>query len=252
MIEARIEVGEVHRRFTAADGTYLLERLVPGDYMCSATADAGTAAGKATIASGPVKLDLAVVPWATITGVVVGALDGRPIPELSVMAGGEGFDEQSFGNILIGKGPTTDANGRFLVERVPAGKGSVTIVPRDTMFNQLAKRDYTATPGQRIDLGTIKVVPPRTGEAGTIGLTTDVDGKELKVAGVRSSGPAEEAGVKVGDRIVSIDGRLVADLGVEIAGQLVAAGAMVPGQRVQLGLERAKAPLSITLVAVKD
>ena len=252
MIESRIEVGEVRRRFTAADGTYLLERLVPGEYMCSVTADAGTAAGKATITSGPVKLDLAVVPWATITGVVVSALDGRPVPGLSVMAGGEGFEEQSFDNILVGKGPTTDANGRFLVERVPAGKGNVTIVPRDTMFNQLAKRDYTATPGQRIDLGTIKVVPPRTGDAGTIGLTTTADGKELKVAGVRSSGPAEEAGVTVGDRIVSIDGRLVADLGVEIAGQLVAAGAMVPGQRVQLGLERAKAPLSITLVAVKD
>lgn len=56
----------------------------------------------------------------------------------------------------------------------------------------------------------------------------------------------------IGDRIISIDGRLVADLGPEIAGQLVAAGAMVPGQPVKLGLERAKAPLSITLVAVKD
>jgi hypothetical protein len=248
----RVDMGDLQRHITAADGVYSLERLAPGEYTCSVTSEAGTASGTVTVANAPVQLDLALVGFASITGIVVSLVNGQPVANLYVLAGGDAMDQHAIGDLLGGKGPKTDAAGRFVVERVPVGKGNLVVIGSDSSFSSpLATREYTAVTGQRVDLGTIKVVPPRTGEAGTLGFSTQIDDGKLKVATLKTGGPAEAAGVGEGDRIVSIDGRLVSELGAETARMLVASGTVSTGQRVLLGLERAGAPLQIAVVAVK-
>ncbi|MBS1120656.1 MAG: hypothetical protein H6Q90_2884 [Deltaproteobacteria bacterium] len=240
---------DLHRRIIAADGKYSLERLAPGEYVCTVTADAGTGDGSAKVTTGPVQLDLALASWASVTGVVVSSVTGQPVPGLHAITGG-GFQ---FGDVLSGKGPTTDATGRFVVERVAAGKGRVMIVQLEATLGSppLATREYTVTTGQRQDLGTIKILPPRTGEAGTLGISTEAAGTTITISSVKPGGPGELAGIAVGDHLVSIDGRPVTELGVDTARQLVASGSMSPGQRVELGIERGGKPVAIPIVATK-
>ena len=78
--------------------------------------------------------------------------------------------------------------------------------------------------GQRTDLGAIKIVPPRSGEAGTLGLAIEVQEDKLAVTDVRAGGPAEGAGVHVGDHVATINGIDVAALTLPIA-QMRSAGA---------------------------
>ena len=241
---------DVQRRVTSAEGTYAFERLAPGAYTCTATADAGTVTGTIEVPAGPTKLDLALTPYASISGVVVNALSGAPVAGVRVMAAlddggraGAGLDEA-----MLGRGPTTDASGRFVVERQAAGKGRLVVLPKEGGLLTLAMREYTAVAGQRVDVGTIKIVPPRTGDAGTLGLGTSVEDGKLVVASVKPGGPAEQGGVKVGDRIVAIDGHPVTDL--ELGRQLVASGTVGVGQVVQLGLDRAGTPVQVTLTAI--
>lgn len=241
---------EIERRVTDDGGAYKLERLPPGDYTCTAVADAGRATGKVSVPAGAATLDLVLVPFASITGTIVSALSGKPVPGVKVMLTGDGFDKEMITEMLTGGGPTSDAAGKFTVARVPTGKGSLIVMPKDGGFQHLAKRDFEATTGQRLDLGLIKIVPPRTGEAGTLGMGTEVTDGALVVASVKPGGPAEGAGVRVGDKLVSINGTAVADLTAEIAKTLLESGTVGVGQSFQLGLDRAGSATQITIVAV--
>ena len=107
-----------------------------------------------------------------------------------------------------------------------------------------------ATDGERLDLGTIKIVPPRTGEAGTLGMGTEITEGALVVDSVKPGGPAEGAGVRVGDKIASINGIPVAELTAELAKTLLASGTVGVGQSFQLGVDRAGTAAQITVIAV--
>lgn len=241
---------DAEKHVTAADGSYTLERLAPGSYKCNVTGDDGTATAKLDVPAGPVTQDFTLTRWATVTGVVVNVLTKKPIAGAHAVAGGSMFGPQNFNDMLTGKSPTTDANGRFMINRVPVGKGKVAIMPKDG-FNPLGQRDYTAAEGQAVDVGTIEVIPPREGEAGTFGFSTEIKEKDLVVASVKAGGPAEAAGVQVGDKITSINGRPVEALTPPIAALLLASGTPEIGQTVQLGLDRGGSPTSATVTSVK-
>jgi hypothetical protein len=237
------------RRFTNADGSYTIERLAPGTYNCTVSSSIGTAQGKVVVATGPAKLDFSIQSFASITGVAVDAATGKPLPGLVVLVAAEGLEGKAFGELMAGKAPTTDATGRFVIEKVPIGKGQVHVAPKDATFNHLATRDYTATSGQRVDLGTIKLVPPRTGEPGTLGFFAAVTEDKLMIVDVKDDSPASKASMLVGDRIMAIDGRNVADLGADVAKQMVSPGTVPSGTTMALTLERASKPVTVTLVA---
>ena len=241
---------EIDRRVTDDTGAYKLERMPPAEYTCTAVADDGRATGTVKVPPGEAKLDLVLAPFATITGTIVSALSGKPVPGVKLMIAGDGFDAKQLGEMLTGGGPTSDANGKFTVLRVPPGKGSLTVMPKDGGFQELAKRDFEATSGQRLDLGTIKVVPPRAGEAGTLGMATEITDGTLVVASVKPGGPAEGAGVRVGDKVMSINGVAVADLTPMLAQTLLASGTVGVAQSFQLGVDRAGTAAQITIVAV--
>lgn len=239
--------GEVTRRAVAQDGTYKLDHLAPGDYACRVRADAGTAEGKVSVPAGEAKLALVIEPWGSLTGTVVSVLTGKPVPELTVVVNSDD-NAGGFVDAITGRAPKTDAAGRFVLERVAAGKGRVMFVsPTNSMAN-LESREYTARAGERVDLGTIKIVPPRNGDAGTFGMATEPDGDALKVTSVSDGGPAAGAGVQVGDRITALAGQPVKTLTPEIAQKLIASGAIGVGQTVTLTLERGA---EVTLTSVK-
>jgi hypothetical protein len=245
-LSCRGPAGTIDRRITLPDGSYSLEHLPPGSYACWISADKGTGKGTAEVPAGPATLDLALVPWSSITGTVVSVLSGQPVAGITVIAGG--LDGRGFADVLTGKAPQTDAAGRFTVERVPAGSGSVTLMPQTGSFDQLAHREYTVGEGQRVDLGTIKIVPPRNGDAGTFGLVAAPKDGKLVVVTVAPGGPAEQAGVLVNDVITALDGHAVSDVGADMAAQLLSSGRIGVGAQVALTLERGA---TVTLTAAK-
>ncbi len=247
--------GPMPRRFASPDGTYTMERIPPGHVTCTANADAGRGTAEIDVPAGPATLDLALTPWATITGTVVSVLTGQPIAGLKLIASGNDFSAGAMTDTLSGKGPTSDAAGRFTIPQVAAGKGSVSVMPKDAGFVELARREYEVAPGQRLELGAIKVVPPRTGDAGTLGLsvelTLDDKGEALVVSAVKPGGPAEVGGVRIGDKLVAINGVPVATLTPKLAQTLVSSGSVTIDQRYQLTLDRSGTAVTVVLVGVR-
>ncbi|MEO7097176.1 MAG: carboxypeptidase regulatory-like domain-containing protein, partial [Polyangiales bacterium] len=243
-------MGGEPRQFTSAAGTYELERIPPGHVKCSANGDAGRGSGELEVPAGPATLDIKLAPWATITGTVVSVLTGQPIQGLKMIASGD-HDESSIAEVLTGKGPTSDSAGRFTISKVAPGKGALAVMPKDAGFVELAHRDYDVAPGQRLDLGTIKVAPPRTGDAGTLGLALTLDGEVLTVSSVKPGGPAATGGVQVGDKLTGINGVPVATLTPKLAQTLVSSGSVTIDQPYKLSFDRGGAAVEVVLVGVR-
>ncbi len=139
---------------------------------------------------------------------------------------------------MFGTPPTSDATGRFTVDQVAAGSGTVALMSKNGGMKPLGNRAYVATEGQTVDVGTIKVVPPPSGDMGTLGMATELEATDLAVTIVQAGGPAAAAGIVVGDRITAVQGSTVADLTPPIAQQVLASGTIAAGQTVQLTLAR--------------
>jgi uncharacterized GH25 family protein len=259
------------KHIDSKDGTYTLERLTPGKYTCSVDSPTGSGSGKIDVPPGEAKLDITLTRFASVTGIVVSILDKKPIPNVNVFAGNDAnMNSATFNQMLTGTAPKTDAAGKFKVDRVPTGKGKVAVMPKDG-FMPLGTRDYTVNEGQSIDVGTIEVIPPREGDAGTFGMSTapfvgtgsgsgatpgsgagsDVAFDKLSVLSVKEGGPAHAAGIKEGDLITKISGQDVAKLGGMQASQLLASGTVGVGVTVTLSIERMGQPVQATITSIK-
>ncbi|HUJ61749.1 MAG TPA: carboxypeptidase regulatory-like domain-containing protein [Kofleriaceae bacterium] len=240
--------GMIDREISAPDGGYEYDHLAPGSYDCTAEADAGTAHGTADVPTGPATLELSLVPYAQVTGTVVSVLDGRPVPGVQAIVTGPNPTGRDFGAALTGQAPTSDATGRFEVDHVASGAGMLMLFGKNQSFQPIGHQTITTTAGQRLDVGPIKVVPPRTGDAGTFGLSVSVaSDKTLSVDAVAPGGPAALAGVVAGDHITAIDGKATGDLG-PVAASVLSSGQVGVGVTVVLTLARGG---SVTLTSVK-
>ncbi len=243
---------EVEKHVSEPTGAYRLERVAPGEYECDVDSDAGRGKAKVKVPAGEAKLDIALEPWGTLTGRVVSVLTKQPVKDVVVITEGNRSGEQQVLEIMTGTGgPGTDVDGRFTIKRVAAGKGELIVLPRGAAFQQLAKKSYEVGSGATTDLGTIEVIPPRTGEAGTLGMSTEVKDGALLVDTVRPGGPAEAAGIAAGDRITAINGAPLAGFDPEIAKLLLSSGSMSPGEKFLLGLERGGTATQATVTSVK-
>jgi membrane-associated protease RseP (regulator of RpoE activity) len=205
-----------------ADGIHTFGDVAQGEYRCEATSADGSATASVVVRGEPTKLTLALADYATLTGVVVNALTDQPVAGITAMAKGTIAE--------------CDTAGRFTVERVSAGTDTLMLMPMDQLGAGADKHPFTAKPGEKVDLGRIKVVPPRTGDVGTFGLWLEVRDQSLIVTRVKAGGPAERAGIKVGDSIVAVEGQTLAVLGADRARRFLASEVVSIGQAFTVSL----------------
>lgn len=200
-------------------------RLPATEYECDINADGGGTKFKVTTRAGADTNMVVDLPaWSSLTGTVVHPMTNKPLANVHVSVRGD-------------SSATTDADGHFVLERVPAGSGTAWFSLNRRDFRDFGADEhlFTATPGQRVDMGTINVVAPVSDAPGTLGLLVD---DALVVIHLQTGGAAARAGLEVGDSIVSIDGRDVAALTLPIAKRLFLDGVVSAGQRVRLVLAR--------------
>jgi hypothetical protein len=216
------------------DGSRTFTDVVQGEYRCEATSDAGTARASIIVGAERAKLTLPLEGYGALAGTAVDVLTGQPVAKLQLMA----QDARA----------ETDASGRFVLERVPAGPGELLSTPKDQEDVGWDAHAYTARPGQRVELGPIKVVAPRVGDVGTFGLALQVRDNTVLVTKVKPGGPAERAGITVGASIATIKGQPVSAIGVERVKRLLTSELVGVGQTLTLVLDDGK---SATMTAVR-
>ena len=233
-------------QFFRTGGAWRLPEVPAGKYKVRVDAPTGAAEIDVSLQAGEDQTGLRVelTPRVTVRGQVVD-LDGAPVAGYRVLVAtggaitfpGDGGDKRD----------VTDVDGRFEVERAPAGVVRISLIPED-MSSGLAWTVVAA----RIPAGEpvyeappIQVTRPRVarGEvAGDLGFTLkdpppDADplDSRLEVAVVRRGGPAAKAGLRPGDVIVSIDGHDVRGASAHLYRGLTR---VKPGVALRLGLER--------------
>ena len=261
-------------------GAYRLTRLDPGKYEIHVEADIGIAQAEFEVRAGEIaKLDLSLQALGRLRGIVVDQATGKGIGGLAIAVAGPRGQANAANamSVLFGRGPTTDARGRFELDRVPPGSGTVTFVDRDGFAQSMsvATVDYELEPGSERDLGTItgiatSAIPAE--ERGDLGLTltlapwaerprptdaaeddervpADAARERLWIASVSADGAAEEAGLLRGDEIIAIDGREVTGLGPDIARRLLSPAHVRAGKDIPVEVDRLGTRRRVTLRA---
>ncbi len=255
-------------------GSFRIERLDPGHYEVSASGKQGTARVEVDVAHGKTtKVELELQGYGKLRGIVVDGT-GKGVAGLTALAQSKGdVSPNAVLGMFTGMGPKTDGTGRFELDEVPPGEGTVTFFDRDAPDGGAAAEvSYTIEGGESADLGTITAVVTAkvpAAERGELGLTTMAakwsgrprakgsdderaapdDADHLWVRSVDVGGAAEAAGVQPGDEIVTIDGQSVASLGARTAAVLLRSTNVRAGQIVRLELDRGGSTTSATLAA---
>ena len=203
-----VEMFDVHcgmqsQQFDSPDGSYRFTDVALGKTSCTAVSREGEAAGSVEVGTEPATLELAIARYASAHGTVVNALTGRPIA--GILAYTEQFETWAGGAGL------TDDTGRFVLAHVRAGNEHVQLSTSTSRWGpgQLAV-EYHAEPGQDVDIGVVRAMPPRHGLRGTFGMSCDRS--TFAVTHVDSGGPAARVGIRAGELIVTIDGIAVTAL----------------------------------------
>ncbi|MFZ6183276.1 carboxypeptidase regulatory-like domain-containing protein [Nannocystis pusilla] len=200
--------------FYRTNGAWSFPEVPAGEYKVQVSAGSGTAETTVKVAAGEelsgVRIELA--PKVTVRGTVVD-LEGKPVPGLTVSVSGSGGSSAQ-----DGKANMTDASGRFEFRNAPTGLVQIYVSPTNSdEFSWTSLPATLSGEASTIELPPIRVARRRTpsGEyAGDLGFTTheaapgaDPLKRQWIVAHVRPNSPAAQAGVAVGDEIVSVDGQ---------------------------------------------
>ncbi|MBN1210031.1 MAG: carboxypeptidase regulatory-like domain-containing protein [Myxococcaceae bacterium] len=131
--------------------------------------------------------------------------------------------------LTAGSDARTGPDGRFLLKEVKPGAHTVRLWAQE---GKPETRRVTVASGEAVDLGDV-TVSTRKASPGTVGAGFSEDRGWVSVAWLTPEGPAARAGVRVGDRLLSVDGRVVRS---RQEAEQRTQGA--PGTPVQLGLRR--------------
>lgn len=96
-------------------------------------------------------------------------------------------------------------DGRFRLEDVTPGAHTVHLLAPE---GRLETRTVTVATSEAVDLGDVQVTA-RKANAGSVGAGFSEDRGWVSVAWLTPEGPAARGGVRVGDRLVAVDGQVV-------------------------------------------
>jgi hypothetical protein len=234
----------VHRvdTFSGTDGAFTIDALPAGTYQVSVASDLGEGDAEVAVAAGELSrpVTVALSAYVTVVGRFADAASGEPIAGLKATTG-----ETSF---LAGRtGPdVSDAAGRFAIEGVRSGR--VVLIGSEYDFHNPRYTTawvYATVPAGAgtYDVGDVDVVGlrlPHDEPAGDLGFeladpgpADTREGVTHVVGEVRPGGPADAAGLRVGDEVVSVDGIAVSDSNPSLFRGL---SRVAPGITLTLGL----------------
>ncbi|MDO8630761.1 MAG: trypsin-like peptidase domain-containing protein [Phycisphaerales bacterium] len=138
-------------------------------------------------------------------------------------------------------GPLCDIRGRVIGISVPMAQRPGELAGAEMYDSGVG----FAVPRHRLDAIVAELMKGRSFHRGWLGVSLDPRARDTVVVGnIADPSPAREAGVRIGDKIISIAGKPVKHFG-----QLVQALYMIPaGETVRLELERGGEPLSLDVV----
>jgi hypothetical protein len=224
---------------------FSLGELPPGPYSVSANDGPRADGAKIEVVGGKTaSVTLRSEGTATVSGRAIDIIKRSPVADIECSA--------SIGMVRVGEGATTDASGRFRVE-VPAGREvHVSCSDNGQGVNATGRGTIELAPGATGELLVEVLVMRHVGraEVGDIGMHLNRS-RPATVAGLDEGGPAEKAGVQVGDQIARVDDVDVASLEPKMVHLLMIDRPI--GQRAQLTVVRdgANHHLSVEVVALK-
>lgn len=266
-----LEGCEIDGRYTviAADGSFTLARLSPGRCHVVVTTDDGAASTTVSLDAGSTaRVALELGAWGSVEGVLVAAGDGKPLAGVEVVVG-RGTGQRKANDVAVAslfgsRANVTDASGRFTIEGVGPGRGELAFQLGNTMMSDgqtLGHHGYAVEPGGRQDLGSIVVLAPieiPEAERGSLGMEVKATGDEaagdegprpVRITWLEPAGPAERAGLRVGDRVVGLDDLTEAELGTSTLLAAFRPRRIAAGRGYAVHVDRDGTRLAVTIVA---
>lgn len=242
-----VERGEdgASRSFYSSSGRYQLDHLPSAQYSVVVGA-AGFAQSKEVAVDvrdgASSTADLVVATGGTVSGQAADVSTHKPIT-------GAWVQFSSTVELPLTTGVLTDQDGRFVLTGIPSGWFSVTAIDENHMGRIVDH--LKVSPGDTLGPINIELRPLRPGENSNIqmvgiGITMKAAGDNIVLTGIVPGGGAAEAGLTVGDVLLSVDGTPISSLG------FTEAAAMIRGSEdttVKLGVKRGES--SVALVEVR-
>ncbi|OJH34580.1 carboxypeptidase regulatory-like domain-containing protein [Cystobacter ferrugineus] len=125
---------------------------------------------------------------------------------------------------------STGTDGRFRLDDVAPGQHILRLYPLNGIPET---RTVTVASGETVDLGDVPVSRSKAA-SGTVGAGFSEERGWVSVAWLTPQGPAEQAGLRVGDQVLRVDGQVVRSR-VEAEQRTLGA----PASPIQLGIRRA-------------
>jgi hypothetical protein len=194
--------------FFHAGGGFAIGDLPAGTYKLVAETPGGRASTEVTLAAGEQKTGVALTLTlrGTVIGTVVSLETGAPMAGVQVR-----IDGASDGAIMGGDSSSarpSGPDGRFRLEFILPGSWNIVATPSGSNAEPGSQPVVVQEGGGVTDVGTIRVVAPRVapGDArGNLGVVAN--GPADAPLQVQYASPAAiEAGIQVGDVILSVDG----------------------------------------------
>jgi hypothetical protein len=260
--------GAEQRMETAAASapTVTVERLLPGHYQLEISAEGGVATTEVDVSAREhVRLEMPLRKWGRVSGQILDVRTEQPLAGVALISAGT---PKTMGEILAGASNmmalmsgsaenTTDADGKFEIGQLPVGESLVQFMCTTPSLALCGVVHVDLQSEQHQELGVVHGLGNATDSTslGTLGVELGTPRPEpeqrriLTVNDLDASGPARRAGIRKGDRVLSIDGIEVERIGAQVARRLLQGDRLQTGEMRTLVLERGGNQLTVRVQA---